>query len=201
MHSPASWSGDILLWASIIKGVRHQIGDPSGIRSRVASGGFSLVLAVIPNDDDCRNKTHAPHALGPATGRFVSLGRGGLIVFDMSTSADPATTAMLTVDEAEAADDESESFSVATSAGFNGPWTELGTGSGDTTFEGVTLERYVRIVDSAGGGRHQVRRLGTENSAEPGTTPGFDLECLTVTSSVPSRRVRFDLLHGSRVGR
>ena len=135
---------------------------------------LNVATTVIPNEDDYHNKTHAPHALGPADGRFVSLAKGGYIVLDLGAAFPAGKPGTVSVTEATC--DTPESCAVATSTDLAGPWTDLGTVRGTGAVPAAVVQRYLRIADSP-------TRVPSEG--DPTTTPGYDLDAVTV---VPSAR-------------
>lgn len=139
-----------------------------------AHHAFNITTTEIPNDDDYHNKTHAPHALGPADGRFVSLAKGGSVVLDLSAAFPAGSAAQVTVHEATP--DEPEACTVATSANLDGPWVSLGAVRGTGRLDAASVQRYLKVAD-------QSTRVPSET--DPTTTPGYDLDAVTVT--LPAR--------------
>lgn len=143
-----------------------------------------ILEATFPRDD--RNTTHGPHALGPADGVFCSLGRGGAVLLDLSDAFGTAASAELRIVDAAGADDEAESWTLESSDSCDGPWSELGKGKGTATLAVKNLKRFLRVVGD-----------GTKDEVYRGsTTPGLDLDAVTVTLPVARQSEGFRRLHG-----
>lgn len=155
---------------------------------------WNIVTAAIPNDDDYRNKTHGPQALGPADGRFVSIGKGGWVVLDLGTAFPAGAECRLSVQEAQDADSEHEPYEVFTSNKRDGPWTPVGNGSGTATINVSSLARFVKILDKslATANHGTTDRMDT---GEPTTTPGFDLDAISVETRSARNALLFDMLY------
>lgn len=135
---------------------------------------LNVTSTMTPNNDDYHNKTHAPHALGPADGRFMSVAKTGWVVLDLGAAFPAGTNAAVTVHEATP--DSPEAATVATSASIDGPWATLGTVRGTGAVPAAPVQRYLRISDTAT--KHPAQ-------TDPSTTPGYDLDAVSV--AVPAR--------------
>lgn len=131
---------------------------------------LNVAATVIPNDDDYHNKTHAPHALGPADGRAVSLAKSGHAVLDLGAAWAAGTQAEVRVHEAEV--DLPETCTVSTGPDVNGPWTKLGDVKATGAVPAAAVQRYLRIEDAPS---------KVPSESDPTTTPGYDLDAVTVT--------------------
>jgi hypothetical protein len=149
---------------------------------------LNVVTAVIPNVDDYQNRTHAPHALGPADGRSVSLAPGGWVVLDLGAAFPAGSPARITVHEAAGADAASETCELATAESIDGPWTLVAEAAGTATVDSARVARYLRVLDRTPGA--PAGRAGEEPVPEQPatTTPGFDLDGLTVEVQPPPAR-------------
>jgi len=135
-----------------------------------ADGYYAYQVTIAryyaPLDNFQNNPTEAISALGPPDGICASLGVGGYLVLDMRDNITDTSGPDLWVYEGDGTDD---GFTVYGSAQWNGPWTNLGTGMGTTTFDlanaSVDSIRYVKIVDD-----------GTGNPSEQ--NPGCDIDAV-----------------------
>lgn len=124
--------------------------------------------------DNYDNEAYPHNALGPEDGLPCSVGKGCELVLDTgddySITNDTGTD--LTLIEADVGDGN-EGYSVYGGAGFQGPWTLIGSGSGTQSFDigaaGFSSVRYLRIVDDNVGG-------------ETGANPGFDLDAIVAAA-------------------
>jgi len=166
---------------STIYGIVVTDGDPAILDAalRPTSGTWSIHVAACHLDDPYsypnhyqRNPTDAADALGPPDERSVSLGEGGWIVLDFGALR-PIFNGEgydFTVFETAPAD----GYTVYAGNEFRGPWTMVGTGDGTTEFDldygGLSMARYIRILD--------------ENDGDPYEWyPGCDIDA--VSSSPP----------------
>jgi len=148
--------------------------------------GLHVVALTVPEDQH-KNTTHGPHALGPADGRFCSLGSNGFMVLDLSPDFPAGASAKLTVHDAPDADGNAEPFELATATSPDGPWTAAGSGSGTATVPVQGLQRYVKVTAK-----------GTTAKATETITPGLDLDALTVELRPATQARQFGVLHDAR---
>ena len=99
------------------------------------------------------NPTEVVSALGPPDGICASLGKGGYVVIDMDQEIiDHPDENDFKIYEADGSDD---GYSVYVSNDWNGPWTSMGTGMGDSQFDlndvGLSSVRFIKIVDDNDG--------------------------------------------------
>lgn len=186
---PGTYS--LRVWApgyseKIIKGVTVGAGDATRIdvSLELAPGKFhalKLMTAAIPQDN-YKNTTHGPHSLGPADGRFCSLGSGGYVVLDLSESFSAGTGARLTIHDSKEADSNDEAFEIFTSVSCDGPFQKVGSGTGSCEVQVKSLQRYLKVLDS--------------RSKDAGTiTPGLDLDAVTVELRPATQSRQFKELH------
>ena len=99
------------------------------------------------------NPTEVVSALGPPDGICASLGKGGYVVIDMDQEIiDHPDENDFKIYEADGSDD---GYSVYVSNDWNGPWTPMGTGMGNSQFDlndvGLSSVRFIKIVDDNDG--------------------------------------------------
>ena len=134
---------------------------------------YQITTAVIydpfgyPNSYQ-NNPTEVVSALGPPDGICASLGKGGYIVLDMDEEiTDHPDENDIIIYEGDGSDD---GYSVYGSTEWNGPWTLLGTGSGNSEFDlndaGLSSIRFVKIVDDNDGNAYE-------------QNPGCDIDCVS----------------------
>lgn len=127
---------------------------------------ITIAAYYAPNDDFQNNPTEAIAALGPTDGSYASLGVGGYIIVDMYNNITDADGPDFKIDVSNGTD---EGYQVFGSANWNGPWTNIGTCTGTTSFDlaNTTLDtvRDIKIVDD-----------GTGNPYE--TNPGCDIDAV-----------------------
>ncbi|MHA1568168.1 MAG: M14 family zinc carboxypeptidase [Alphaproteobacteria bacterium] len=132
------------------------------------SFAFRVITAKSPNDEDTH--TLAIDALGRPDGDFISLGYDGWIVLDLGPDGiDDGTGDDIAVYEGHG--DGDESFDLYGSDEWNGPWTLIGSGAGNSDFDlndvGLDNVRYVKIVDNDKG-----------DPVDAGQYDGYDLDAV-----------------------
>ncbi len=132
---------------------------------------FTLHRMVVCNIDDRNQIWVTPDlALGVHDGRRSSLSQGGWAVFDFGQLIFNLSGNDFTVYEDDA---DPEGYWVHVSDNWDGPWANLGSGTGTHGFDlangGVSTCRYVRIVD--------------DSSSSSGSTAGFDLDAIEAVMS------------------
>lgn len=125
-----------------------------------------LVPSEIPRSHACRvavcemegtedNHTLTTAALGPSDGAFFSLGEGNRVVFDMRSGHKIVNGEGDDFIVHEGDDGVAEGFTVEGSTTWDSGWTELGTGTGSTSFDlessGLDLVHFLRITDDGDG--------------------------------------------------
>ncbi len=135
-----------------------------------------------PPNNFQNNPTEAIAALDAPDGSCASLGVNGYLVLDMGTNITNAPDAMdLTVFEG---DGTADGYQVLVAQDWNGPWTSLGNGMGETSFDlndaSLSSARYVKIVDDGTGSPTEshpgadidaVQNLAPETTNQPPNTP------------------------------
>jgi hypothetical protein len=108
-----------------------------------------------PSGNFGNNPTDGIHALGLPDNLCSSLGKGGEIVLDLGEASpvfDLTGEDDLIVIEDDGSDD---GYTVYLSENWNGPWTNIGTGMGITSFDisgtGIVTAQFVKIVDDNDG--------------------------------------------------
>lgn len=134
---------------------------------------LNVASTIIPESEP-RNRTHAPHALGPADGRAVSLGRKGVVVLDLGAVFPAGTCADVTLHEADAAGDGPETATVSTAESIDGPWHELGAVTGTGSLPAHGMQRYLKVEDAS--------------RDDGGSTAGYDLDAVDVVTPPPPAR-------------
>jgi len=135
--------------------------------------GFRVVYATYANHAETGNATQPYYSLGEPDGIFYSLGNGGEICIDMfGAEIKDISGNDFVIYEGSGTN---ESYEVYLSDSEFGPWTYIGTGTGTDSFDisgtGITIARYVRIVDD------------NDNSSS-GQYAGFDLDAIQSLSSI-----------------
>jgi hypothetical protein len=116
--------------------------------------GYQITVAdyYAPSDNFQNNPTEAIAALGPPDGSCASLGVNGYIIVDMRDNITDGDGPDFTVYEG---DGTTDGYLVYGSPYWNGPWTNLGTGMGTTTFDlanaSIESAQYMKIVDDGTG--------------------------------------------------
>ncbi len=104
-------------------------------------------------DDYANNPTEGIAALRCSDGACASVGVSGTLVLDMKDNITDAPGAMdLRIYEGECTQD---GYTVYVATAWNGPWTSLGSGIGNTEFDlasaSVQKARFVKLVDDGDG--------------------------------------------------
>jgi hypothetical protein len=112
-----------------------------------------------PSDNFQNNPTEAIAALGPPDDSCASLGVGGNFILDMRDNiTDMSAATDLKVFEG---DGTADGYRVYVSAYWNGPWADLGTGTGTAEFDLATASvdsaQYVKIVDDGTGSASEMQ--------------------------------------------
>ena len=141
---------------------------------------LQLCEIVVPRNSS--NTTHGPHVLGPPDSVFCSLGDGGHLVVDLSDEFPTGTGAKITIHDEPSADENAESYQLLTSKSQDGPWEKIGQGTGTATIEVAKVERYLKVADKS----KEFKRT---------TTPGLDLESITVVRRSAVQTKGFQELH------
>ncbi|MEO0228281.1 MAG: M14 family zinc carboxypeptidase [candidate division WOR-3 bacterium] len=135
---------------------------------------FRVVLCRYAQHAQQLNKTQPRYALGSEDNIFFSLGQSGYIVLDMGQSTPIANISGNDFTVFEGDDGVVEGYTVYASNHWNGPWYNCGTGNGTQSFDlaaaGLSVARYIRIVD--------------DGSATSGPYAGFDLDAIKSFSTV-----------------
>lgn len=104
------------------------------------------ILNNNPNDEG-----FTPGAVGPADNIRYSLGKNGWVILDMGDTIVNKAGNDITVIEDDGTD---EGFTLYAGTTADGPWTEVGTGTGTTSFDlnnAITKVRYLKIKDAGQG--------------------------------------------------
>ncbi len=135
---------------------------------------FRVVLCRYAQHAQQSNKTQPRYALGAEDNIFFSLGQGGYIVLDMGFDTPIANIAGNDFTVYEGNDGTAEGYTVYASNNWNGPWNSCGTATGTQSFDlataGLSVARYIRIVD--------------DGSSSSGPYAGFDLDAIKSFSTV-----------------
>jgi hypothetical protein len=108
-----------------------------------------------PSGNFGNNPTDGIHALGIPDEYCSSLGKGGEIVLDLGEDSPvfdlPGEDDFVVIE----GDDSDDGYSVYLSENWDGPWTNVGTGMGTTSFDiagyGITSAQFIKIVDDNDG--------------------------------------------------
>jgi Carboxypeptidase regulatory-like domain len=152
--------------------VTVQAGQPTQLNVALSRANhfyaYQITVAqyYAPSDNFQNNPTEAIAALGPPDGSCASLGVGGYIIVDMQNAITDGTGPDFKVYEG---DGTADGYYVYGSLYWNGPWTNLGTGMGTTTFDlanaSIDTVQFLKIVDDGNG-----------NPSE--TNPGCDIDAV-----------------------
>ena len=117
------------------------------------------------------NPTEAISALGAPDGICSSLGIGGVTVLDMNDHiVNEPETDDFTIYEGDGSDD---GYHVHVSKTWDGPWIDLGSGFGTTTFDledgSIDWARFVKIRDDYDGDQYE-------------QNPGCDIDAVAITN-------------------
>jgi hypothetical protein len=137
------------------------------VRLVPAPGHYATRLAavVIPGNNP-QDLAYTPGLAGAPDSLYYSLGKGGWVIADMQSAVTDFDGPDVTVFEG---DDTPEGFTCYASLSMDGPWVNLGNGSGTTAFDlagsGLDSARFIRIVDDNDG-------------IQLGNHAGFDLDAI-----------------------
>jgi len=133
-----------------------------------SDGYYGYQVTLCEYFDHNTNPTEGISALGPPDGVPASLGNNGMMIVDMGNTT-PIVNGVdddFTVIEA---DTDFEGYTVSVSQNWNGPWSSLGAGFGNTSFDledvGLESARFVKIEDDGS--------IWDEKDY-----PGFDLDAI-----------------------
>ncbi len=140
---------------------------------------YKVAAAKMADPGDDHANTSRPFmALGEPDGEAFHLGKGGFLVFDMGESSpiDDIDGPDFTVVQAGASAAD-EGYDVSVADHWTGPWTQIGSGSGTTSF------------DLAGGPRAAVRYVRIDDDGDgvvDAPDAGFDLDALVYERACPA---------------
>ncbi|MCF8369068.1 MAG: hypothetical protein K9G76_08485 [Bacteroidales bacterium] len=146
---------------------------PTNFQLQPATGQYAFKVAAcqIPGNNEA-DEGWTPGALGAPDNINYSIGKNGWIVVDMQSPISDGPGYDLTVFEG---DSSPETFICYAGISMDGPWINLGTGNGTSSFDlsgsGLINPQYIKILDDGDG-------LSTANNA------GFDLDAIAVTEPV-----------------
>lgn len=131
---------------------------------------YKIISSQIPGNNFA-DEGHTPSLLGAPDNINYSIGRSGWLVVDMQYPIIDGPGEEITVYEG---DDTPEGFTLFIGLTMEGPWLELGTGTGTTSFDiyGIASygSRFLKISDDGNG-------FQTEPDA------GFDLDAIKIASA------------------
>jgi PKD repeat protein len=149
---------DIKVWANGYEPYENTVtinsGAPTNLNVQLTAAadtgifGFRLITMSDPSAD--LSDTLAIDALGRPDAAYVALTSGGYAVIDLGPGGiDNGAGEDLVVYDSGSGNP----FTLSGSDGWNGPWTQIGTGSGTKAFDlqgaGLTSVRYVKIQDTS----------------------------------------------------
>lgn len=132
---------------------------------------YRFCSSQIP-DNNYADEGNTPAALGAPDNINYSIGKYGWCVLDMQETVFDGPGNDILVHEGDASP---EGFTCYGSSNIHGPWDELGTGNGTSSFDlamaGIAGARYFKVVDDGD---------GTANANDA----GFDLDAIEVMENI-----------------
>ncbi|MBN2834053.1 MAG: choice-of-anchor J domain-containing protein, partial [Candidatus Delongbacteria bacterium] len=111
---------------------------------------YKVVSCQIP-DNNTADLGFTPNIIGEPDGNAYSIGKSGWIVFDMLNAVEDGPGPDISIVES----DTPESFTLYIGETLDGPWHEVGTGTGTTAFDiassGLPSSRFFKIKDNSSG--------------------------------------------------
>ncbi|MGD9379871.1 MAG: M14 family zinc carboxypeptidase, partial [candidate division WOR-3 bacterium] len=129
---------------------------------------YRVVLCRYAEHAEQGNKTQTRFALGAPDNQFFSLGQDGFVVVDMGPDTPIHNSPGHDFTVYEGNDNADEGYEVFVSDNWTGTWQSCGSATGTADFDlstaGLSVARYVRIVD--------------DGSATSGQYAGFDVDAV-----------------------
>jgi hypothetical protein len=129
---------------------------------------YRVVLCRYAEHAEQDNKTQTRFALGAPDNQFFSLGQDGFVVVDMGPDTPVHNSPGHDFTVSEGNDNTDEGYEVFVSDNWSGPWHSCGSATGTADFDlstaGLSVARYIRIVD--------------DGSTTSGQYAGFDLDAI-----------------------